>query len=265
MTSTNDPANTPDAPPVVNLGIEDCKRNAANAAVREHFPASASYVGIGSGTTIEYVVKAILALNLPNINQIAFVPTGYQSRKLIHESGLRDIKFDSLPSGALIDVAFDGADEVDEDLNCIKGEEHACIRRNWWLRRQRSSPKLREGQMAKAGPLKTDQDNFIIDAPFPTLLLHSDIIRAEAEGEVQRGEGEGGVWEVVRLALSVKALEGVLSVGIFSGLNGLQAARVGDGTGGQKPIAAYFGMADGSVVVRGVGSNGNVMTQVSQT
>ena len=52
------------------------------------------------------------------------------------------------------------------------------------------------------------------------------------------------------LAKEIKMLEGVLSVGIFSGLNGEQAAHAGLKVGGQRPVAAYFGMADGGVVVR---------------
>ena len=113
-------------PPKHDIDIEASKRNAANLAVKEHFPASASYIGIGSGSTIVYVVEAIKALDLPNISSISFVPTGYQSRQVIHHAGFRDIKFDSLPTGTLIDVAFDGADEVDEQLNCIKGGG-ACL------------------------------------------------------------------------------------------------------------------------------------------
>jgi ribose 5-phosphate isomerase A len=36
------------------------------------------------------------------------------------------IEFDALPDDAMIDIAFDGADEVDEELNCIKGGG-ACL------------------------------------------------------------------------------------------------------------------------------------------
>lgn len=36
------------------------------------------------------------------------------------------MRFDSLPPSDLIDVAFDGADEIDNDLNCIKGGG-ACL------------------------------------------------------------------------------------------------------------------------------------------
>ena len=126
-------------------------------------------------------------------------------------------------------------------------------------------PALREGQLAKAGPIKTDQDNFIIDAPFTTLITSADIAAAKAEGKIIQGRGEGGSWEVQTLALAIKSLEGVLSVGIFTGLNGLQVAGVGDGTGGQKPVAAYFGMGDGSVVVRFADIEGNVTMRDEQT
>lgn len=106
--------------------IETAKRNAAVKAVDDHFDPTAKYVGIGSGSTIVYVVEAIQALKDDRISNILFVPTGHQSRQLIIKAGFKDIKFDSLPSGTLIDVAFDGADEIDDELNCIKGGG-ACL------------------------------------------------------------------------------------------------------------------------------------------
>ena len=105
--------------------IESAKRNAANRAVAEHFDAKYKYVGIGSGSTIVYVVEAIKALKT-DPSAIKFVPTGSQSRQVIVDAGLTPITFDSLPDDVLLDVAFDGADEVDEDLNCIKGGG-ACL------------------------------------------------------------------------------------------------------------------------------------------
>jgi ribose 5-phosphate isomerase A len=65
------------------------------------------------------------------------------------------------------------------------------------------------------------------------------------------GSGKGGIWEVDTLARAIKQIAGVLEVGIFSGLTGPQAQALG-GIGGQKPIAVYFGMPDGSISVRKV-------------
>lgn len=99
--------------------------------------------------------------------------------------------------------------------------------------------------------MKTDQDFFIIDAPFPKLFIAEDVSAGKG-----KGDGSDGTWEVNKLSDAIKSLTGVLEVGIFSGLNGPDAAalRATEGvktvTSGQKPVAVYFGMADGSVEVR---------------
>lgn len=105
--------------------IEEAKRAAAKVAVEKHYPKDARWVGIGSGTTIVYVVEAINALGV-DTSVTKYVPTGYQSKQLIINAGLIAVEFDSIPPGTILDVAFDGADEVDEDLNCIKGGG-ACL------------------------------------------------------------------------------------------------------------------------------------------
>jgi ribose 5-phosphate isomerase A len=139
--------------------IEQAKRLAAQRAVKEHLPESAHYVGVGSGSTVVYVVEAIAALPAAVTSSMIFVPTGYQSRELIVEAGLNLGTIDSLlpvpiktgqegregtagnethnlgagkqdlglkGERAMLDVSFDGADEVDEELNCIKGGG-ACL------------------------------------------------------------------------------------------------------------------------------------------
>ncbi len=273
--------------------VEAAKKAAAQQAVAHHFDPAANYVGIGSGTTIVYVVEAIKEHSTnPNI---LFVPTGFHSRQLVINAGLTPITFDSLPEDVMLDVAFDGADEVDQELNCIKGggaclfqeklvaeqaKKFVCVAdyrkkqdrllTNWptipievaplaqkkvaaALRELGSTdPKLRTTLLDKSGPLKTDQDFFIIDAAFPMLLTTSDV--AAGKG---KGDGSDGTWEVNKISKAIKALTGVLEVGIFSGLNGIDAEALrakqgseGATTGGQKPIAVYFGMADGSVKIR---------------
>ena len=117
-------AAVPAAAAAVQL-IEEAKRRAAIEAVKAHFPDNPRFVGIGSGTTIVYVVDAICNLGV-DVSRVCFVPTGYQSRQLIIKAGLVPIAFDSLPENAVLDIAFDGADEVDDDLNCIKGGG-ACL------------------------------------------------------------------------------------------------------------------------------------------
>lgn len=105
--------------------VEAAKRAAAQTAVANHYPKNARWVGIGSGTTIVYVVEAIKNLGV-DTSLTRYVPTGYQSRQLIINAGLTAVEFDALPRGTVLDVAFDGADEVDDELNCIKGGG-ACL------------------------------------------------------------------------------------------------------------------------------------------
>ncbi|KAJ5813094.1 Ribose 5-phosphate isomerase type A [Penicillium robsamsonii] len=265
--------------------VEESKRAAAQVAVANHYPKDARWVGIGSGTTIVYVVEAIKALGVDTSNT-KYIPTGYQSKQLIISAGLAAVEYDSIPLGTVLDVAFDGADEVDEDLNCIKGggaclfqekivamqaKEFICVAdfrklqprllTNWKgipievapiaahrviskLQELGSvNPAIRASAAAKQGPLKTDQGFFLIDAPFKPLLVKADI---EAG---QDGNGKDGVWAVGELARKIRDITGVLEVGIFHGQTGPQATAAG-GIGGQRPVAAYFGMPDGTVSVR---------------
>ena len=106
-----------------------------------------------------------------------------------------------------------------------------------------TDPKLREGHVPKAGPLKTDQDFFIIDAPFPPLIHRQNVVAGKAT------DPKAGVWRVEELSAAIRLIEGVLEVGIFSGPTGPEAAILGM-KGGQRPVACYFGMEDGSVTVR---------------
>ena len=105
-------------------------------------------------------------------------------------------------------------------------------------------PVIRQGGSAKAGPVVTDNGMWIMDAPFPPLKLASDL----KDGE--KGDGEHGCWEVHQLGRRLKRIVGVLEIGIFHGRNGLQVAAMGEEGGGQKPVAAYFGMENGEVQVR---------------
>lgn len=271
-------------------GVEAAKRKAAFRAVSEHFNSSMRFVGIGSGSTIVYGVEAIkahLEANPPPQNHMNwFVPTGWNSRKVIEHAGLLPIAFDSLPGDAMLEVCFDGADEVDEELNCIKGggaclfqeklvakrsKKFVCIAdyrknqqrllTNWpsipieiapiahasvlaELRGLGSiDPQLREHSLAKTGPIQTDQGFYIVDAPFKKLLTSLDVKNG------QDGSGKDGVWDVETLASRIKEIVGVLDVGLFCGPNGYSMMKAA-GKGGQKPVAVYFGLEDGEVLVR---------------
>ncbi|MES1907718.1 MAG: hypothetical protein MHM6MM_000780 [Cercozoa sp. M6MM] len=108
--------------------VEQAKKAAAFAAVDE-FVKSGMKVGVGSGSTVVYVVNRLCekmrAGELPNI---VTVPTSFQSEQLLREAGLTVCGLNDLGDD-MLDVAIDGADEcsvVKQDdaivgIDAIKG------------------------------------------------------------------------------------------------------------------------------------------------
>lgn len=110
------------------------------------------------------------------------------------------------------------------------------------------NPTVRE---ATGVPVETDQNFYIVSAPFPQLLTVKDRAPA-AGGSGKTSDGQDGkYWEAERLATAIKMIPGVLEVGLFVGANGPEALKKG-GRGGQKPVAVFFGNQDGSVEVKRV-------------
>jgi len=190
----------------MSSGIEASKRLAAFTAVVNHVKPEHKIIGIGSGSTVPYVVEKIVAQGAEANHGRVFLPTSFQSKDLIISAGLT---LGDIAQHTQIDVTIDGADEVDWKLNCIKGggacqlqEKVLAEAAETWIvvadyrkkseilgtswkqgvpievapvayapllkRLQNSgSPKatLRMAK-AKAGPVVTDNGNFVIDAPF---------------------------------------------------------------------------------------------------
>jgi ribose 5-phosphate isomerase A len=97
--------------------IEVGKNNAAIKAVEENIKKN-MIVGIGSGSTVVYAVKRLGELNKEKDLNLKCIPSSFQAYQLIIENNLDLATLEQHPE---IDVDFDGADEIDKDLNLIKG------------------------------------------------------------------------------------------------------------------------------------------------
>jgi len=97
--------------------VEQAKRKAAIAAV-DKYVFDGNKVGIGSGSTIAYAVERLAERVSKEKLNVVCVPTSFQANQLIHQYGLTLGSLDQHPE---LDIAIDGADEVDSQLNCIKG------------------------------------------------------------------------------------------------------------------------------------------------
>ncbi|XXG95064.1 Sulfite reductase [NADPH] subunit beta [Hypoxylon texense] len=286
--------------------IESAKRAACRQAVADHFDPSFTYVGIGSGSTVAYVVEAIAEKGASVTSKMKFVPTGSGSTALIRNAGLSvlqvpdlllEVGFHPDAEGTAaaaaaaagedhqpIDIYFDGADEVDAELNCIKGggachfqeklvsrlsKRFICVAdsrkkvdrllTSWayvpvevspmgaeYVRRELLRLGSKDPKIRTSGPtfIRTITDN------------HNHIIDAPfptllLNGEADKLDPAKGLWTPDALLARIKRIFGVLEVGIFSGLNGPQVANLGTDVEGVKPVKAYFGTPDGQVETLG--------------
>ncbi|XP_041258773.1 ribose-5-phosphate isomerase isoform X2 [Onychostruthus taczanowskii] len=205
---------------------EEAKKRAAFAAVDKHVQNN-QVLGIGSGSTIVHAVQRLAERVKEENLTIVCIPTSFQARQLILQNGLTLSDLDRNPE---LDVAIDGADEVDCDLNLIKGggKKSDSLGEQWkkgipievipmaYVPVTKALTKKFGGvvelRMAvnKAGPVVTDNGNFILDWKFDK--VHE--------------------WREVNSA--IKMIPGVVETGLF-----IDMAEV-----------VYFGMEDGSVSVR---------------
>ncbi|XP_077419806.1 ribose-5-phosphate isomerase [Vanacampus margaritifer] len=233
---------------VANMA-EEAKKQAAYTAVDNHVQNN-QVVGVGSGSTIVYAVHRLAERVRQEKLNIICVPTSFQARQLILQHGLMLSDLDRHPE---LDVAIDGADEVDADLTLIKGgggcltqekivascarhfvviadfrKDSKAIGQQWrkgvpievvpmaHVPVSRRIVQLFGGEVnlrmgvSKAGPVVTDNSNFILDWKFE---------RAHCWGDVNK---------------AIKMIPGVVETGLFVGM----AER------------AYFGTEDGRVRVR---------------
>lgn len=99
------------------MSLETAKKLAAERAVQDNI-ANKMVIGIGSGSTIVYGVTKIAEMVAAENLDVTCIPTSFQARQLIIDHGL---KLGDLEKNPEIDLTIDGADECDNQLNCIKG------------------------------------------------------------------------------------------------------------------------------------------------
>lgn len=100
-----------------NMSLESAKKIAAEKAINEHVK-DKLVIGIGSGSTIVYAVNRLAERVKSEGLNVVCIPTSFQAKQMIINNGLKLGELETYPQ---LDVALDGADECDVNLNCIKG------------------------------------------------------------------------------------------------------------------------------------------------
>jgi len=108
----------------ITLTQDDLKRLAADKAVEA--VKSGMVLGLGTGSTAAFVVAKLGALLASGeLTNIVGVPTSKRTEEQARSLGIPLSVLDDNPR---LDLAIDGADEVDPDLNLVKGRGGALLR-----------------------------------------------------------------------------------------------------------------------------------------
>ncbi|KAK7081836.1 hypothetical protein SK128_012929, partial [Halocaridina rubra] len=235
--------------PAVMDPVESAKKAAAYRAVDTHIK-NDFRVGIGSGSTVVYAVERLAERVHKDGLKVTCVPTSFQARQLIIQNNLVLSDLEITPE---LDVAIDGADEVDSNLTLIKGgggcqlqekivaaaakefvviadyrKDSSSLGEQWTkgvpievvpmayrpiqlkIEAELGGKAVLRQAKAKAGPVVTDNGNFVLDWVFD------------------------GKFDWNQVNRQIMMIPGVVETGLF-----VDMAKV-----------AYFGMQDGSVKCR---------------
>jgi ribose 5-phosphate isomerase A len=103
--------------------VEKAKKNAALEAVKH--VKDGFTVGLGSGTTAAYAIEEIGKKMKREKLRVQGVPTSYQAFMLAVQHGIPVTTLEEQP---ILDLTIDGADQIDPELNLIKGMGGALAR-----------------------------------------------------------------------------------------------------------------------------------------
>ncbi|KAL8228966.1 hypothetical protein R6Q57_013866 [Mikania cordata] len=112
------------SPPQLILTQDDLKKIAAYKAVE--FVESGMVLGLGTGSTAKHAIDRIgELLRQGKLSNIIGIPTSTKT----HEQALAlNIPLSDIDTHPVLDLAIDGADEVDPDMNLVKGRGGSLLR-----------------------------------------------------------------------------------------------------------------------------------------
>jgi ribose 5-phosphate isomerase A len=104
---------------------KDAAREAAAAAAIERVEPGMT-IGLGSGRAVWKLVE-LIADRWPEEVPLRAVCASARTEELAKEAGIELVELDPTDAGGSLDVAIDGADEVDPDLGLLKGGGGAML------------------------------------------------------------------------------------------------------------------------------------------
>ncbi len=214
-------------------GVEAQKQAAAERALELIRPGT--IIGLGTGSTARYFIDA-LARKVRDGLKVQAVVTSQESKARAEAAGIRVI--DRIDGG--IDLAVDGADEIDPAVNCVKGRGGALLREKIVAHASRRFVLIADesklvGRLGR-GPLPIEILPFLWEATSrsieslggrPELRMAAGIPFRSDNGNLILDTSFGTV--DAALGAAVHAIPGVIEHGLFFGM--ARGAIIGSATG----------------------------------
>ena len=209
------------------------KRNAANAAV-SHVK-DGMIVGLGSGTTTAYAIIQLGERKKHENLQIKGIPSSYQAFSLAVQNGIQITTLEEHPT---VDVNIDGADQIDLQLNLIKGMGAALAREKIVASASRQNIFIAD-EKKKVSVLGEGNHPVPIEVlPFAIPLVQRRIRALGGNPLLRETKGKlgpvisdngnaimdatfGAINDPQILALQLKMIPGVIETGLFIGLTSI--------------------------------------------
>ncbi len=187
---------------------------------------SGSIVGLGSGSTATWAIR-FLGERVRSGLKIVGIPTSQKTKQLAEQLGIPLATLDQHPQ---IDIDIDGADEIDPQLNLIKGGGGALLREK--IIASASRRFIVVGDSSKQVPHLGKFPLPVEVIPFARSLIAKRIAALGAQVSL-RGDGKpfvtdeghhildctfGKIEDPAVLATKLKAIPGVVEHGLFIGM-----------------------------------------------
>lgn len=217
--------------------MDELKRQAAIAALDG--VKDGMIVGLGTGSTAAHFIRE-LGSRVQGGLRVQGIPTSEESRKLAVDVG---VPLTTLHDQPVIDVTVDGADEVSESLDLIKGLGGALVREKVVAHASNyliiivDESKL-SARLGSKAPIPVEVVPFAIDAVRGQLKLWG------GEPKIREREGKpfvsdngnlildwwhGPIDQPLALEKQIKGVTGVVDSGIFANVAGLVIAATSTG------------------------------------
>ena len=189
-------------------------------------------LGLGTGSTVAHFLVALAEkLNGGALSDVVGVPTSLRTARKAREL---DIPLTSLTETPFLDLTIDGADEVDPELNLIKGLGGALLREKMVAQASRRlAIMVDDGKMVSAlgtrcpVPVEVVQFGWEVHGPFVESCGADPVLRVGPDGEPMVTDNgnyiidchfAGGIDDAEGFERAIRARAGVVESGLFLGM-----------------------------------------------